>query len=130
MEEREYEFGLDSFMAVTAGLDGEPIGAGEHLPVDVARLITRLIGTMLGEFDGEATKGRAMQPGEEPFDHTFGHQLEATELRHLVRVEQVKPMSSGHGLGNVPSPDVQSQRADECHLSGTQEQARGWGMAP
>src|SRR5579862_3560992 len=25
MKEREYEFGLDSFMAVTAGLDGEPI---------------------------------------------------------------------------------------------------------
>ena len=29
MEEREYEFGLDSFMAVTAGPDGEPIGGDQ-----------------------------------------------------------------------------------------------------
>ena len=29
MEERDYEFGLDSFMAVTVGLDGEPIGGDE-----------------------------------------------------------------------------------------------------
>src|SRR3954452_19870501 len=29
MEEREYEFGLDSFMAITAGLDGEPIGGDQ-----------------------------------------------------------------------------------------------------
>src|ERR1700736_970358 len=29
MEEREYEFGLDSFMAVTDGLDGEPIGGDQ-----------------------------------------------------------------------------------------------------
>ncbi len=29
MEEREYEFGLDSFMAVTAGSDGETIGGDE-----------------------------------------------------------------------------------------------------
>jgi probable LLM family oxidoreductase len=29
MQEREYEFGLDSFMAVTAGLDGQPIGGDQ-----------------------------------------------------------------------------------------------------
>src|ERR1700739_3885720 len=29
MEPREYEFGLDSFMAVTVGLDGEPIGGDQ-----------------------------------------------------------------------------------------------------
>src|ERR1700726_1867199 len=29
MKEREYEFGLDSFMAVTDGLDGEPIGGDQ-----------------------------------------------------------------------------------------------------
>src|ERR1700724_1787641 len=29
MEEREYEFGLDSFMGITAGLDGEPIGGDQ-----------------------------------------------------------------------------------------------------
>src|SRR5580700_8551396 len=29
MEEREYEFGLDSFMAVTAGSDGETIGGDQ-----------------------------------------------------------------------------------------------------
>ena len=29
MEEREYEFGLDSFMAITAGPDGEPIGGDQ-----------------------------------------------------------------------------------------------------
>src|SRR6202048_1912809 len=29
MEERDYEFGLDSFMAVTVGLDGEPIGGDQ-----------------------------------------------------------------------------------------------------
>jgi len=29
MEAREYEFGLDSFMAVTVGLDGEPIGGDQ-----------------------------------------------------------------------------------------------------
>src|ERR1700759_1448223 len=29
MTEREYEFGLDSFMAVTAGLDGAPIGGDQ-----------------------------------------------------------------------------------------------------
>src|SRR3981081_4380318 len=29
MEEREYEFGLDSFMAVTVGPDGEPIGGDQ-----------------------------------------------------------------------------------------------------
>src|ERR1700726_781286 len=33
MKEREYEFGLASFMAVTAGLDGEPVG-GEHVVRD------------------------------------------------------------------------------------------------
>src|ERR1700745_2028932 len=29
MEERKYEFGLDSFMAVTVGPDGEPIGGDQ-----------------------------------------------------------------------------------------------------
>src|SRR5580704_7838937 len=29
MEEREYEFGLDSFMGVTTGLDGEPVGGDQ-----------------------------------------------------------------------------------------------------
>lgn len=29
MEEREYEFGLDSFMATTAGPDGEPVGGDQ-----------------------------------------------------------------------------------------------------
>src|SRR5579859_5235752 len=29
MEAREYEFGLDSFMAVTVGPDGEPIGGDQ-----------------------------------------------------------------------------------------------------
>jgi hypothetical protein len=29
MEEHEYEFGLDSFMAITAGPDGEPIGGDQ-----------------------------------------------------------------------------------------------------
>lgn len=33
MEEREYEFGLDSFMATTAGIDGEPI-AGDQVVRD------------------------------------------------------------------------------------------------
>src|ERR1700687_2286986 len=29
MEEREYEFGLDSFIGITAGVDGEPIGGDQ-----------------------------------------------------------------------------------------------------
>ena len=29
MEEREYEFGLDTFMAITAGPDGEPVGGDQ-----------------------------------------------------------------------------------------------------
>src|ERR1700739_4890582 len=29
MQEREYEFGLDSFMAVTAGVDGEAVRGGQ-----------------------------------------------------------------------------------------------------
>src|SRR6476469_6578336 len=29
MEDREYEFGLDSFMAITAGPDGEPVGGDQ-----------------------------------------------------------------------------------------------------
>jgi probable LLM family oxidoreductase len=29
MQEREYEFGLDSFMAITAGPDGEPVGGDQ-----------------------------------------------------------------------------------------------------
>ena len=36
MEEREYEFGLDSFMAITVGLDGEPIG-GDQVVRDTVR---------------------------------------------------------------------------------------------
>src|SRR5450755_12827 len=36
MEEREYEFGLDSFMATTAGIDGEPIAGDEVVRDTVA----------------------------------------------------------------------------------------------
>jgi probable LLM family oxidoreductase len=36
MEERDYEFGLDSFMAVTVGLDGEPISGDEVVRHTVA----------------------------------------------------------------------------------------------
>src|ERR1700758_23104 len=36
MEQREYEFGLDSFMAITAGLDGQPIGGDQVVRDTVA----------------------------------------------------------------------------------------------
>src|ERR1700739_1936348 len=36
MKEREYEFGLDSFMAITAGPDGEPVGGDQAVRDTVA----------------------------------------------------------------------------------------------
>jgi len=34
-----------------------------------------------------------MQAGQESLDDAVGGQLDATELRHLVRIEQIEPLS-------------------------------------
>lgn len=62
---------------------------------------------MLGEFDREATPRGAVQAAEETLHHAFGDDFQATELRHLNRIEQVQAgTASGkigalHGRGNV-----------------------------
>ena len=68
-------------------LDVILVGAGEDLPVDRARVVTRGIGAVVEVLDGEAVIGAAVPAGEEALHHLAGHQLHVPHPRQAVRIE-------------------------------------------
>ena len=82
-------------------LDVQPVVAAQDLPVDVAELVARLVHPMLGEFHGEATAGRAVQPGEEALDHPLGGHFDPAQPGDLEGIQQVESCETGHEAGNV-----------------------------
>ena len=64
------------------------VGLAVHLPVHVARCVTRHVLPVLGELDAEAVIGAAMHSLQEPFDHQARAQLHVAQPRHRLRVEE------------------------------------------
>ena len=58
-------------------LEEAAVGAGEDVPVDVAQVVAFGVGTVLGEFLGEAEVGRAVEAGDEAVYDGLGNQVEA-----------------------------------------------------
>ncbi len=56
---------------------------------------------MLGELYRKTPERRPVKTREKPLYDTFRHDLEASQLGDIVRVEQIDPASAGHRLGNV-----------------------------
>src|SRR5262249_16388654 len=65
------------------------IGARGDLPIDVSRLVSRLIGTILGELHRESLAGRTVEPGQETSDDPSSHDFDPTERCETSRVEKV-----------------------------------------
>ena len=59
---------------------------------------------MLGELNREPPPGRPVQPAEKALHHTFGDELEASQLRDLQRVEQVEARATGWHVRTVHAP--------------------------
>jgi hypothetical protein len=102
-------------------LDEEAVRAREDLPVEVARLVAGLVGTVLGEFDGEPPERRAVEPGEEALDHAPGHDLDAPQARDLGWVQQVEATHRGHGArkltgGQLSAAGDRTSGADPGHV--------------
>ena len=58
-------------------LEDDPVGAAEHLPVDVPRVIARDVGPVLAELHGLAVVGAPVHARDDPLDDHPGAQLEA-----------------------------------------------------
>jgi hypothetical protein len=69
------------------------------LPVDVAKLVTRLIHPVFGELDREPASGRPVQPGEEPFDYPGRDHFQASQAGDLEWIEQVESRATGERCG-------------------------------
>ena len=52
-------------------------------------LIAGLVGPMLGELDRESAKRRPVHAGEEPFNHSFGDDLDTTQASDFGRIEKI-----------------------------------------
>ena len=53
-------------------LEEARVGAGEDIPIDVAQIVARRVGAILGEFLGEAEVRRAVEAGDEAIDDGLG----------------------------------------------------------
>jgi hypothetical protein len=71
-------------------LDVETFGSREQLPVDVARLVTQLVGPVLGEFDRESAAGGAVEAGQEAFHDPLGDDLDPAQAGDFVGIEKVE----------------------------------------
>src|SRR5262249_17401169 len=79
------------------------LGAGEHVPVDVAKVVARIVRAILGEFLTESEIRRAMQTRDEAIDHSFRNQLEAGDSGESSGVEEAL-----HGVPFGPGAEYQS----------------------
>lgn len=62
-----------------------------------------------------------MEPGQEPFDESLGHDLETAEAGDLEGIELVESggaVGGGHAGGNVPGNDARSQRGPTLYPGG------------
>src|SRR2546426_338202 len=82
-------------------LDEQAVGAGEHLPVEITRLVARLIGAVLGEFDREPAEWRTVDAGEEPLHDPLRHDLDPTEASDFSGIQQIDALHVSHGSRKV-----------------------------
>ena len=68
-------------------LDVEPIGLGEHRPVDVGDVIARGIFPMLGKLDREPLERAGVQARDEALDDELGAQVEPRNLADHLGLE-------------------------------------------
>ena len=87
-------------------LDEQTVGAGEDLPVQVARLVPRLVRPVFRELHREPAKRRAVDSGEEALDDALGHDLDPAEARHLGGIQQIDTLFVGHRHGKLMSGRV------------------------
>ena len=81
---RRAEVGLFFVLA-----DDPAVGARGDLPVDVARVVARLIGAILGELDRESLAGGSVETGHEAIDDPASDDFDATESGEARGVEQI-----------------------------------------
>src|SRR2546426_12213846 len=89
------------FRSLLELLDEQAVGAGEHLPVEIARLVARLIGAVLGELDREPAEWRAVDSGEEPLHDPLRHDLDPTEASDFGGIQQIDALHVSHGSRKV-----------------------------
>ena len=82
-------------------LDEQPVRASEHLPIEVARLVARLVSAVLRELHRKAAERRAVDPGQKALHHPLRHDLDPTEPGHLCRVEQIDALRVSHAWRKV-----------------------------
>jgi hypothetical protein len=69
-------------------LDVMAVGPGEDPPVEMARVIAGGVLPILGEFDGEAVIGAAMESGPESLDHGAGAEFEAADGHERLGMDE------------------------------------------
>jgi len=69
-------------------LDVMAVGPGEDPPVEMARVIAGGVLAILGEFDGEAVIGAAMEAGPESLDDGAGAQFEAADGHERLGMDE------------------------------------------
>jgi hypothetical protein len=57
--------------------------------IDVAQIVARLIGTILGELHGEPFAGRSVETGHETINDPASDDLDSTKRREARRVKEV-----------------------------------------
>src|SRR2546426_9622357 len=70
-------------------LHEQAVGPGEDLPIEVAQLVTGLIGAVLRELDGEATKRRPVDPAEKALHDPLRHDLDPAEASYLGGIQEI-----------------------------------------
>src|SRR5207247_9328107 len=86
-------------------LHEQAVGPGEDLPIEVTQLVTGLIGAVLRELDGKATKRRPVDPAEKALHDPLRHDLDPHEASYLGGIEEIEALHHGHGL-----PEANEQR--------------------
>ena len=66
----------------------------EEAPVDAADVVARHVGAVLGEVDGAAEVGRAVQAAQEALHHRAREQLEVADPGQDLRVEEAAAAAS------------------------------------
>ena len=69
--------------------DEQAIGTSQDPPVEVAKLVPRLVGAVFGEFHRESAKRRSVQAGEKTLHDAFGDDLYAPQPSNLGRIEEI-----------------------------------------
>src|SRR6266404_9318278 len=83
---------IDQEVAAQIGLileffDVKPIAAGVEAPIEVAQVVARTVLTILGELDGKAVVGAAVQSVPETFNNHFGAQLKVFDRHQSERID-------------------------------------------